>query len=147
MATLVEVLSYVSHTKWPYGMNHIKEVEQLIPGWTALKNLDWKWFDCVPFDFYMMKREVQNLFVRDIILLQVSESRLEVRKLEQLIRERENENMDRWEKYYLAKDFIRWHAEIDDFQEYFMVKYSERMEAINSTLNSWPEKRVHSFMR
>jgi len=41
MATLVEVLSYVSHTKWPYGMNHIKEVEQLIPGWTALKNLDW----------------------------------------------------------------------------------------------------------
>jgi len=65
----------------------------------------------------MMKREVQHLFVRDIILLQVSESRLEVRKLEQLIRERENENMDRWEKYYLAKDFIRLHAEIDDFQE------------------------------
>ena len=101
----------------------------------------------MPFDFYMMKREVQHLFVRDIILLQVSESRLEVRKLEQLIRDRENEKMDRWEKYYLRKDFIRWHAEIDDFQEYFIVKYSERMEAINSTLNSWPAKRVHSFMR
>ena len=63
-------------------MQHIKEIEQLIPGWTAFNNLDWKWFDCVPFDFYMMKREAQNLFVRDIILLQVSGSRPEVRTLE-----------------------------------------------------------------
>jgi len=47
------------------------------------------------------------------------------------MRERENERMDRRERYFLGKDFIKWHIEIDDFQEYFVAKYSERMEAIN----------------
>jgi hypothetical protein len=61
-------------------------------------DLDWEWVDCIPFDFYIMEQEVQILFVRDILLLQVCSSRPEVRRLERQIRNREEAKMDHAKK-------------------------------------------------
>ncbi len=41
-------------------------------------DLEWEWIDFVPLDFYRMDSNVQKLFVRDIILQQIGESRPEI---------------------------------------------------------------------
>ncbi len=78
-------------------------------------DLDWEWVDCIPIDFYTMEQEVQILFVRDILLLQVCSSRPEVRRLELQIRNREEAKMNHAKKKSLIKDFAAWHSAIDDF--------------------------------
>ena len=55
--------------------------------------------------------------------------------------------MDRAQKQSLIKDFAAWHSAIDDFQEYFVEKYKERLDILNSTLYSWPSERLQSFMQ
>jgi hypothetical protein len=115
MAAAVKVLTRVTKTSWPFGMAHIKEIQSCFSNWTVNDDLDWEWLDCIPFDFYCMEKEVQRLFVRNIILLQIQKSRPEVRILEQLIREREEAKMDRAFKLSSTKNFATWHNRIDDF--------------------------------
>ncbi len=45
------------------------------------------------------------------------------------------------------QDFKRWHCAIDDFEKYFVGKHGERLDVINSTLDTWPARRVQSFIR
>jgi hypothetical protein len=52
-------------------------------------DLEWDWIDFVPLDFYLMDSNVKKLFVRDIILRQIGESRQEIVSFERQIRLRE----------------------------------------------------------
>ena len=57
-----------------------------------MRDLDWEWVDCIPFEFHLMEKDVQKLFVRDILLVQVSKSkRFEICLLERQIRSRYDE--------------------------------------------------------
>ena len=55
--------------------------------------------------------------------------------------------MEDTKKQSLIKDFAVWHSAIDDFQEYFVAKYRDRLEILNSSLDSWPAERLQNFMQ
>ena len=62
-----------------------------------------------------MDSNVQRLFVRDIILQQIGESRPEIVFFERQIRRREESKISYTRRNKLIQDFKRWHLAIDDF--------------------------------
>jgi hypothetical protein len=78
-------------------------------------DLEWDWIDFVPLDFYRMDRNVQKLFVRDIILQQIGESRPEIVFFERQIRRREERKISYTRRKKVIQDFRRWHLAIEDF--------------------------------
>ena len=78
-------------------------------------DLEWEWIDFVPLDFHLMDSNVQKLFVRDIILQQIGESRPEIVSFERQIRRREERKISYARRKKLIQDFKRWHLAIDYF--------------------------------
>ncbi len=110
-------------------------------------DLEWEWIDFVPLDFYRMDSNVKKLFVRDIILQQIGESRPEIVSFERQIRRKEDRKISYIGKKKLIQDFKRWHLAIDDFQDFCVGKHKERLEVLNSTFDTWPARRVRSFIQ
>lgn len=80
MPKVLEALAFVRAAMFPFGLYFIQEIKKVCEDcdidcpwidWDE-RDMDWAWLHCFPCDFLLMEIPVRHLFVRNIILRQLS---------------------------------------------------------------------------
>lgn len=139
-AKIYIVLDNVMNTDWPQGIAHIREIQNTfynINGWNFIYSLDWEWIDNIPFDIFKLDWDVQNKWVRDILLKQIHQEPKDVQQLEVNLRYEAEQKLGPEIREKLLKDIAAWNKCIDDFENLAEIRYFSRMSLLNSALDSW----------